>query len=382
MRRPGRKRRPPSTLAAPNQTKQSSSRPLVSQIMKTLVASGVVLFLCNLGLEAAKATIFRGWQLEEENKQLKTRLEMIEHKILPKVEQAQQDVKDIQAPLDLHEKLTSAQMDKLAFKARGVHAALEEIGYFVKLNTHAAIGPAQTNHYADLSPSFEKLNSMPRPSSTANRQNSARFANLLQAFPPAVHPNITSLENSIGPVASLATVNFVREKQSNETTPDRAAKKYFDAPESNRFNNLVAPLAGVKEPTVARNLEFDGLPPMPVHRHPDEIRAVVARHKAALQDCYKQALKFDPSLEGEIKVRFTISSTGQVTAASMLSSTTNNTQLEQLVLEKIRRWGDFGEVSAEVGDQTFRQTFVFVDAAQNDEPALTTKSFTSSILTR
>jgi TonB family protein len=131
---------------------------------------------------------------------------------------------------------------------------------------------------------------------------------------------------------------------------------------------------------MARNLEFEGLPSLPAYRHPDEIRAVVARHKAVLQDCYKQALKFAPHLEGEIKVRFTVSTAGQVIAANLLSSTTNNAQLEQLVLEKIRRWGDFGEVSPEVGNQTFRQTFIFVDAAQTDKPLLATKKLSSLLL--
>ncbi len=381
MRRLGRKQKTSNTLAAPNQANQSSSWPLVSQIMKAMVASGVLLFVCNLGYDAAKATIFRGWQLEEENKQLKTRLEMIEHKILPKVEQAQQDVKAIQAPLDLHDKLTPAQMDKLAFKARGVHAALEEIGYFVKLNTNAAIDPPQENDHAGLVGAL-KLNLMEHASSTANRPNSTRFANLLQAFPSAVHPNAASPGHSINLVASLAAVDFVREEPPSEAAFDSTATHSLAAFESDQFATWVAPLAGIKKPVVARNLEFEGLPPLPAHRHPDEIRAVVARHKAALQDCYKQALKFAPNLEGEIKVRFTVSASGHVIAASLLSSTTNNAQLEQLVLEKIQRWNDFGEVSPQVGNQTFRQTFVFVDRAQIDEPALTTKSFTSSILTR
>lgn len=382
MRRPGRKQKTSSTLAAPNQANQSSNWPLVSQIMKAMVASGVLLFVCNLGYDGAKATIFRGWQLEEENKQLKTRLEMIEHKILPKVEQAQKDVKDIQAPLDLHDKLTPAQMDKLAFKARGIHAALEEIGYFVKLNTNAAIASPQENHYADLSPNLEKLNSMVRPSSTANRQNSSRFANLLQAFPPAVYPNAASRGNSINPVASLAVVDFVREEPPSEAALDSTATHSPAAFENDQFANWVAPLAGIKKPLVARNLEFEGLLSLPAYRHPDEIRAVVARHKAALQDCYKQALKFAPHLEGEIKVRFTVSTAGHVIAASLLSSTTNNTQLEHLVLEKIQRWNDFGEVSPEAGNLTFRQTFVFVDQVQADTPSLTIKNFSTSILTR
>jgi TonB family protein len=343
MRKHGRKRRPPSPLAALNQADPSSSWALVSKIMKALVASGVVLFLCNLGLDAAKATIFRGWQLQEENKQLKTRLEMIEHKILPKVEQAQKDVKDIQAPLDLHEKLTPAQMDKLAFKARGVHAVLEEIGYFVKLNAHAAIFSPQENHHAGLSP---------------------------------------RLENSITPIAAITGVEFEREELTSETALPGATTSSLAAFKSDHFANWVSPLAGIKKPAMARNLEFEGLPSLPAYRRPDEIRAVVAHHKAALQDCYKQALKFDPTLEGEIKVRFTVSTAGQVIAASLLSATTNNAQLEQLVLEKIQRWSDFGEVNPEVGNQTFRQTFVFVDAAKIDENALTTKNFTSSLLTR
>ncbi|MCI0696008.1 TonB family protein [candidate division KSB1 bacterium] len=381
MRRLGRKRRPPNTLAAPNQANQSSGWPLVSQVMKAMVASGVLLFVCNLGYDGAKATIFRGWQLEEENKQLKTRLEMIEHKILPKVEQAQKDVKDIQAPLDLHEKLTPAQMDKLAFKARGIHAALEEIGYFVKLNTHAANDFPQENYYAGLvgSPS---LNLMGRLSDTASRQNSARFAILLPTLPSAVPAHANSLEDSLNPVASITVVDFEREESSSETAFAGATTNSLAAFESDQFANWVAPLAGIKKPAVARNLEFEGLLSLPAYRHPDDVRAVVARHKAALQDCYKQALKIAPNLEGEIKVRFTVSTAGHVIAASLLSSTTNNARLEQLILEKIRRWGDFGEVNSNVGNQTFRQTFVFVDAAQTDEPALTTKNFTSSSLTR
>lgn len=381
MCRSGRKRRPPDTLAAPNQANQTSGWPLVSQIVKAMVASGVLLFVCNLGYDAAKATIFRGWQLEEENKQLKTRLEMIEHKILPKVEQAQKDVKEIQAPLDLHDKLTPAQMDKLAFKARSIHEALEEINHVVKLNTHAATNPPQENYYAGLVCSRD-LNLMKRSSGAAKRQNPVRLATLFPA-PPSTVPSIAdSLADSINPVASMAGVDFEREEPPSEAAPDGAATNSLTYLENYQFVDLVAPLANVKKPAVARNLDFEGLPPLPAYRHLDEIRAVVARHKAALQDCYKQALKFAPNLEGEIKVRFTVSTAGQVIAASLLSSTTSNAQLEQLVLEKIQRWGDFGEVSPEVGNQTFRQTLVFVDAVQTDAPALTAKNFTSSSLTR
>jgi TonB family protein len=349
--------------------------------MKAMVASGVLLFVCNLGYDGAKATIFRGWQLEEENKQLKTRLEMIEHKILPKVEQAQKAVKEIQAPLDLHEKLTPAQMDKLAFKARGVHAALEEISHLVKLNTHAAVNPPQENYYAGLagSPNLDLIEHL---SGTANRRSSAPLANLLSSLSPAFSSYTDSLEDSINPVASLAAVDFEREEPPSETALDGATTNSLAARENDQFANWVAPLAGIKKPVVARNLEFEGLPSLPAQRHPDEIRAVVARHKAALQDCYKQALKFAPTLEGEIKVRFTVSAAGHVIAANLLSSTTDNAQLEQLVLEKVRRWNDFGEVNLNVGNLTFRQTFVFVDAAQTNEPVLTTKNFTSSILTR
>ncbi len=382
MRRLGRKQKTSIPLAAPNQTDQSPRWPLVAQIMKAMVASGVLLLVCNIGYEGAKATIFRGWQLEEENKQLKTRLEMIEHKILPKVEQAQKEVKDIQAPLDLHEKLTPAQMDKLAFKARGVHAVLEEIGYFVKLNTHAAIASPQENSYAELSTSLGKLSLMLRLPSAANRPNSAAPTRLLEVFPAPVHHKAASHENSISPIASPAGIDFVREESSTEVTLASSANHSLSAFESDEFANWVAPLAGIKKTAAAKNLEFEGLSSLPAYRHPDEVRAVVARHKAALQDCYKQTLKFVPNLEGEIKVRFTVSAAGHVIAASVVSATTNNAQLEQLVLEKIQRWGDFGEVNPEVGNQTFRQTFVFVDAAQTDEPALTTKSFTSSILTR
>jgi TonB family protein len=371
MRKPGRRPKPPNTLAAESGN-QTSGWPVASQIMKALVASGVVLFLCNLGLDAAKATIFRGWQLEEENKQLKTRLEMIEQKILPKVEQAQKDVKEIQAPLDLHDKLTPAEMDKLAFKARGVHEALEEISHVIKLNTHAADEPSQENYYAGLVGS-PNLNLMDRLSGAANRQKSTRLATLFAAPPSAVSSNADSIDGSICPVASMAVVDFEREEPPSEAALDSAATHSLAVIEHDQFVDLVAPLAAVKKPTVARNLEFEGLPSLPAHRQPEEIRAVVARHKAAIQDCYKQALRFDPDVKGEIKVRFTVSTAGTVIAASLLNSTANNAQLEQLVLEKIRRWNDFGEVRPEVGNQTFRQTFVFVAHTQTDESLLATK---------
>jgi TonB family protein len=380
MRKPGRKPKPPSPLAAAPGN-QSSGWPVVSQIMKALVASGVVVFLCNFGLDAAKATIFRGWQLQEENQQLKTRLEMIEQKILPKVEQAQKDVKDIQAPLDLHDKLTPAQMDQLAFKARGIHEALEEISHVVKLNTHAAIDPPQENYYAGLV-GVPSLTLMEHLSSAANRQNPVCLATMFPALPSTVPSIADSLADSINPVASIAVVDFAREEKPRSATPDNAAANSLAAPERGKFADLLAPLAEARKPAVARNLEFDGLPSLPDHRHPEEIRAVVARHKASIQDCYKRALRFDPKAKGEIKVRFTVSTNGNVIAVSMLSSTTNNAQLEELVLEKIRRWNDFGEVSPEAGNQTFRQAFIFVEHAQNDEPFLTTKNLTSSLLSR
>jgi hypothetical protein len=149
MRKPGKRSKPPSPSTNAVEPAIPQNWLTVSQIVKVLVTSGVLLFVCNLCYDAAKATILRRLQLEAENKQLRLQLERIDHKIIPKIEQAHHDVKDIQHPLE-QEKLTRSQMEQLAAKARGVCEMLEEVELLLKVNTVAQADKKEEVELAEI----------------------------------------------------------------------------------------------------------------------------------------------------------------------------------------------------------------------------------------
>ena len=94
-------------------------------------------------------------------------------------------------------------------------------------------------------------------------------------------------------------------------------------------------------------------------REPEEVTAVVNKHLSALEYCYQRELKSNPNLRGKIVVRFTISTTGVVKDARLISSTLKNEYVERCILSRIRRWDDFSQIDPNLGDSTFRQTFSF-----------------------
>lgn len=79
------------------------------------------------------------------------------------------------------------------------------------------------------------------------------------------------------------------------------------------------------------------------------IARIVNQRKAGLEYIYKKYFKTDPDLEGKLVVRFTVASSGAVTACSVVSSTLGNAALEQEVCDRILIWRfppiDAGEVS-------------------------------------
>jgi TonB family protein len=97
------------------------------------------------------------------------------------------------------------------------------------------------------------------------------------------------------------------------------------------------------------------------YRDPNRVREVVVGHNASIQDCYKYYLRRNPNLRGKIVIRFTVTPEGRVSRAMVLSSTFNLPRLEECILNKVRRWNDFDPVLPEVGDLTFRQTYIFSD---------------------
>jgi len=351
MRKFRKRSKPPSPSTDGNQTNNPQNWPTVSQIIKVLVTSGLLLFLCNLGYDAAKATILLRLQLEAENKQLRTQLERIDQKILPKIEQAHHEVKEIQKPLQ-QEKLTRSQLEQLALKARGVCETLEEIEHLLKLNTVAEIETEEEVELADI------VLVLPNPAHAAaapaeNRQAGKRGTKLDEA-----NRRRNASNREVGKDAKLVAENFARGEPANNLSHNHSLKNApASSPQKQETNNggswmLPNPIF------VEKNLAFLGLPALPARRDPATVRRVILQHKASIQDCYTRVLKEDPGVSGEIKVRLTIAPSGKVTAVDLVSSTVNHTELDQLILERVSRWNDFGEVSPAVGNLTFNQTFV------------------------
>ncbi len=94
-------------------------------------------------------------------------------------------------------------------------------------------------------------------------------------------------------------------------------------------------------------------------RNPDEVSEIVNNHNSTVQYCYQRELKRNPELKGKLVVRFTIGSNGSVKEAQIISSTLNNESVERCILNRIRRWDDFGVIDASKRDAVFRQVYTF-----------------------
>ncbi|MCI0514076.1 AgmX/PglI C-terminal domain-containing protein [candidate division KSB1 bacterium] len=94
-------------------------------------------------------------------------------------------------------------------------------------------------------------------------------------------------------------------------------------------------------------------------REEQKVMAVVNAHNSAIQSCFQRAERLNPNLKGKIVVRFIISYLGKVTQAEILSSTFNDESVESCILNRIRKWDDFGVIEPEKGDATVRQVYTF-----------------------
>ncbi len=94
-------------------------------------------------------------------------------------------------------------------------------------------------------------------------------------------------------------------------------------------------------------------------RNPDDVSAIVNKHNSAIQYCYQRELKRNPNLKGKLVVRFTIAPSGKVKIVNIISSTLNNARVERCILERIKRWDDFGVIDPAKGNAVFRQVYTF-----------------------
>ncbi len=132
----------------------------------------------------------------------------------------------------------------------------------------------------------------------------------------------------------------------------------------------VEPIQSVETKPMKRNMQYEEVSSSYLDKLADanlkgktrsvqEVIRVVQSHTRALQHCYKQELRYDPSVFGKIVVRFTLDTDGNVKDASMISSTLNSPRMEECILNRIKRWRNFPPCDPAVGDKTYRQSFSF-----------------------
>jgi TonB family protein len=73
-------------------------------------------------------------------------------------------------------------------------------------------------------------------------------------------------------------------------------------------------------------------------RSQSSIKKVIDLESNRLKRVYETWLKRDPSLAGQLKIKFTIMPDGSVTNVSIVSSTTKNTEFDETLVRYIKRW--------------------------------------------
>lgn len=162
-------------------------------------------------------------------------------------------------------------------------------------------------------------------------------------------------------------------RSSNSDAEDAVGLKGGRTTANNEVNDIikhVEPIESVDTKPIKRNVEYEEVPSGSLDKLADlslkgkvrsaqEVIRVVQSHTRALQDCYKQELRYDPTINGKILVRFVIEPDGGVKEASIISSTLNSPRMEECILNRIKRWRNFPPCDPEIGDKSYRQSFSF-----------------------
>lgn len=94
-------------------------------------------------------------------------------------------------------------------------------------------------------------------------------------------------------------------------------------------------------------------------RTAEHVTRVLMSHNRAIQDCYKQVIKNTPDLKGKVGVRISVNPQGSVELVEIIESTINNDKMLRCIVNRIRRWRDFGACDPDVGVVSYKQTYVF-----------------------
>lgn len=167
--------------------------------------------------------------------------------------------------------------------------------------------------------------------------------------------------------------SYLKKIRQGETDGDAVGLKggrSTAAEEVKQVIEKVEPIEAVETKPMKRNVQYEEVPSSDVSKLTDantmaktrstqDVLRIVQSHTRALQDCYKQELKYDPNVNGKIIVRFILDSDGNVKEASIASSTLNSPRMEECIVNRIKRWRNFPPCDPALGDKTYRQSFSF-----------------------
>jgi len=99
-------------------------------------------------------------------------------------------------------------------------------------------------------------------------------------------------------------------------------------------------IAQVKDPTLARGNQGNGSTrgggSGKASRSADEIALVFTRNKGAIDAMYARALRDNPALQGKVVLEITISPSGDITSARIVSSDLNDPEFESKLLARVK----------------------------------------------
>ncbi len=124
------------------------------------------------------------------------------------------------------------------------------------------------------------------------------------------------------------------------------------------------PEAELREAKITKQqspFQVTGLGTKYVERSPQVIGRIILSYLNGIKYIYNKALRTDPTLSGEVYIRFDIQPNGTVTGAQILSSSMRNQKFEQTLVSRISHWR-FDQVEEAAGLVTVTYRFEFLPA--------------------
>jgi hypothetical protein len=120
------------------------------------------------------------------------------------------------------------------------------------------------------------------------------------------------------------------------------------------------------ETAKADSLKRDNLKPIYGKRLRKSIMKTVMINLAKLRYAYNKRLREKPALFGKITVKYSIAQTGNVVSSSIVSSTIDDSELEEVIKNKIKNW-KFDTLNVAIDTTEVVYPFVFTQGQTEEE---------------